>query len=670
MSVENVKAKAPKKASSKKITKAQEAALKTALEAAAVEYVPLAELIKSPLNVRTIPYSVESVRGLADSIEALGLLQNLIIHTLADGKSGVAAGGRRLTALNLLAQEGRLDDGHTVMVKRISDDIAALASVAENEQRAAMHPAEQIAGFRTLAEQGKTPAQIGDALGFGSRHVQRMLKLTNLAPALMEKLAQDELTVEQCQALCLEDDHTRQAEILESVKASWSNAPAHLIKRAVTDTEISTDSVKFRFIGRDAYKAAGGYVREDLFSQDDGDGTADTVLVERLVQEKLERIAQDIQQREGWTWSRGRAGRIWYHGEDGKEFVQPDEPDPVYTPEQQQRLDELREQWNGHDSRCDETDALELEIDAIEQAGEISAWTDEMKSGAGVMVSLYEGQVYVQRGIRLKADEPEETEESSGGATVPFTSLQTDATEGISVPLLTKMSSERTLAVQAALMQQPEKAVALMVWRLCASVFAGCGTATHPFRISLTVSHGSLTENAPSGKSGAAYDLLMTEKARLKTLLPAGWEKDFTTFFALDGAVLMSLMAFCTACSVDGVQTRDMGHTSRSTLDTVEAAIGFHLRDWWQPTKDNYFSGLKHPQIVASLKDAGLTGAAGDAEKMKKGDAAGHAEHFMKHNRWVPAWLKGPEPVAESEADDASETDSTDNDTTETAQAA
>ena len=130
MSVTDVKAKAPKKASSKKITKAQEAALKIALEAAAVEYVPLSDLVKSPLNVRSIPYSVDSVRGLADSIETLGLLQNLIVHTLADGQSGVAAGGRRLTALQLLAQEGRLAADHTVMVKRVSDDIAALASVA------------------------------------------------------------------------------------------------------------------------------------------------------------------------------------------------------------------------------------------------------------------------------------------------------------------------------------------------------------------------------------------------------------------------------------------------------------------------------------------------------------------------------------------------------------
>ncbi|MDT8885848.1 ParB N-terminal domain-containing protein [Klebsiella aerogenes] len=669
MSVTDSKAKAPNKASNKKITKAQEAALKAALEAAVIEYVPLSSLVKSPLNVRTIPYSVDSVRGLADSIEALGLLQNLIVHTLADGQSGVAAGGRRLTALNLLAQEERLAADHTVMVKRVSDDIAALASVAENEQRAAMHPAEQIAGFRTLAEQGKTPAQIGDALGFGSRHVQRMLKLANLAPSLMEKLAQDELTVEQCQSLCLEDDPARQVEVFESVKASWPNAPAHLIKRAITETEMRTDNAKFLFIGRETYEAAGGYVREDLFSQDDGDGTADSVLVERLVQEKLERIALDIQQREGWTWSRGRAARIWYHGEDGKEFVQPVEPEPVYTPEQQQRLDALREQYDTCDSVCDESDAIEADILAIQEAAAVSAWTDDMKSGAGVMVSLYEGQVYVQRGVRLKADMPEET--ATNSAPVPFTSRQVDAAEGISVPLLTKMSSERTLAVQAALMQQPEKAVALMVWRMCTCVFSGCVTTPHPFRISLTVSHSSLTENAPSGKDGAAFGILMAEKTRLKALLPEGWEKDFTTFFTLSGEVLMSLMAFCTACSVDGVQTRDMGHTSRSTLDTVEAAIGFHLRDWWQPTKDNYFGSLKHPQIVASLKEAGLTGAASDAEKMKKGDAAGHAEHFMQHTRWVPAWLKGPEPAGKTDADDAvSDTDSTGNNTTNTAHAA
>lgn len=36
---------------------------------------------------------------MADSIEAIGLLQNLVVHNLPDGRCGVAAGGRRLKAL-------------------------------------------------------------------------------------------------------------------------------------------------------------------------------------------------------------------------------------------------------------------------------------------------------------------------------------------------------------------------------------------------------------------------------------------------------------------------------------------------------------------------------------------------------------------------------------------
>ena len=50
-------------------------------------------------------------------------------------------------------------------------------------------------------------------------------------------------------------------------------------------------------------------------------------------------------------------------------------------------------------------------------------------------------------------------------------------------------------------------------------------------------------------------------------------------------------------------------------LDSLETAIGFHMRDWWQPTKANFFGHLKQPQIIAALNEAGLSGTARDAEK-------------------------------------------------------
>ena len=659
MSVTESKTKTPAKTSKKAVKPAESAALKAALEAAQIEMVPLSALVKSPLNVRTIPYPPESVREMADSILAVGLIQNLVVHTLPDGLSGVAAGGRRLAALQLLQREQRIDAGHQVIVKRVSDELAVVASMVENNNRVAMHPAEQITGFRALSEQGKTPAQIGDQLGYSSRHVQRMLKLASLAPELIALLAENTLDVEQCQALSLESDPARQVEIYQRVKAQHSYAPAHMLKRAITDTEISVRDARFMFVGREAYEAAGGKVREDLFSAQEGDGTADGVLVGRLVQEKLESAALAVEMQEGWSWSLAREGAVRNYGDDREHYLVLPEPEGELSADEQRRLDELYATQEATATYEDEA-AIQVLIDEIEEAASIRAWTPEQKAACGVVVSLSDGELCIQRGVQKKvqAAVADAQESTVSQASIHVVASSTpDVAEGISVPLLKKMSSERTLAVQAELVRQPQKAVALMVWRLCSCVFHYCITTRHPFVMNLGVHHSSLTSEAPTGENGQAWQSLMQEKARLEAMLPEGWKNDFTTFFALDGQTLMSLMVFCTACSVDGVQTREHGHTSRSDLDGVEAALGFHLRNWWQPTADNFLGLLSKNQIVAALKDAGLTGAASDAEKMKKGDAASHAEQWLSGTRWVPGWMQSPDAATPEEAASTPDTD-------------
>ncbi len=72
---------------------------------------------------------------MADSIEAIGLLQNLVVHNLPDGRCGVAAGGRRLKALQLLQSENRIDAGYQVMVKKVPDELAVAASMAKTNSR-------------------------------------------------------------------------------------------------------------------------------------------------------------------------------------------------------------------------------------------------------------------------------------------------------------------------------------------------------------------------------------------------------------------------------------------------------------------------------------------------------------------------------------------------------
>ncbi|EFA4465159.1 ParB/RepB/Spo0J family partition protein [Escherichia coli] len=643
MSVAEFKAKTERK-SSRKPSKEQETALSALLAQTEEVSVPLASLIKSPLNVRTVPYSVESVSELADSIKGVGLLQNLVVHTLPGDRYGVAAGGRRLAALNMLAERGIIPADWPVRVKIIPQELAVAASMTENGHRRDMHPAEQIAGFRAMAQEGKTPAQIGDLLGYSPRHVQRMLKLADLAPVILDALAEDRITTEHCQALALENDTARQVQVFEAAcQSGWGGKPeVQTIRRLVTESEVAVaGNSKFRFVGADAFSP--DELRTDLFSDDEG-GYVDCVALDAALLEKLQAVAEHLREAEGWEWCAGRMEPVGFCREDAGTYRCLPEPEAVLTEAEEERLNELMTRYDALENQCEESDLLEAEMKLMRCMAKVRAWTPEIRAGSGVVVSWRYGNVCVQRGVQLRseddvADDADRTEQVQEKAAV----------EEISLPLLTKMSSERTLAVQAALMQQPDKSLALLAWTLCLNVF-GSGAYSKPAQISLECKHYSLTSDAPSGKEGAAFMAMMAEKARLAALLPEGWAWDMTTFLSLSQEVLLSLLSFCTACSLYGVQTRNCGHTSRSPLDSLETAIGFHMRDWWQPTKANFFGHLKKPQIIDALNDAGLSGAARDAEKMKKGDAAEHAEFHMKDNRWVPDWMCAPRPQAETEA--------------------
>ena len=641
MSVTESKTKTERK-SSRKPSKEQETALSALLAQTAEVSVPLASLIKSPLNVRTVPYSAESVSELADSIKGVGLLQNLVVHALPGDRYGVAAGGRRLAALNMLAERDIIQADWPVRVKVIPQELATAASMTENGQRRDMHPAEQIAGFRAMAQEGKTPAQIGDLLGYSPRHVQRMLKLADLAPVILDALAEDRITTEHCQALALENDTARQVQVFEAAcQSGWGGKPdVRVIRNLITESEVAVaGNSKFRFVGADAFSP--DELRTDLFS-DDGDGYVDRVALDAALLEKLQAVAEHLREAEGWEWCAGRMEPVGECREDAGTYRCLPEPDAVLTEAEEERLNELMTRYDALENQCEESDLLEAEMKLMRCMAKVRAWTPEMRAGGGVVVSWRYGNVCVQRGVQLRseddvADDADRTEQVQEKASVG----------GISLPLLTKMSSERTLAVQAALMQQPDKSLALLAWTLCLNVF-GSGAYSKPAQISLECKHYSLTSDAPSGKEGAAFMAMMAEKARLAALLPEGWSRDMTTFLSLSQEVLLSLLSFCTACSIHGVQTRECGHTSRSPLDTLESAIGFHMRDWWQPTKANFFGHLKKPQIIAALNEAGLSGAARDAEKMKKGDAAEHAEFHMKDNRWVPGWMCSPRPQTDA----------------------
>jgi len=78
-----------------------------------IQSIPLKKLAASPRNVRKSSDVLADLQLRAD-IAARGLLQNLVVRKGKRGKFEVEAGGRRLAALQALAEEGTLPENHEV----------------------------------------------------------------------------------------------------------------------------------------------------------------------------------------------------------------------------------------------------------------------------------------------------------------------------------------------------------------------------------------------------------------------------------------------------------------------------------------------------------------------------------------------------------------------------
>ncbi|MBN1091082.1 ParB/RepB/Spo0J family partition protein [Pantoea sp. 1B4] len=640
------KPRTPRRPAKAKADKAAVAAVEQALEKIDIEMIPLSRLAVSPLNVRSKVYVQSRIESLAATIKNVGLLHNLIAHDMADGMLGVACGGRRLTALQLLLSQGVYQPDQLIPVKRVTEELARAASMVENGEREDMHPAEQIAGFRALADEGKTPAQIGDLMGYSSRHVQRCLKLTDLAPAILDELAADNITLEQCQALALADTHERQLEVWEQA-SGYYNASAETIRKLITSSETAiSHSPKFAFIGKDVYLAAGGSIRADLFSNED-EGYIDTALVEQLTLDKLQKIADAVQKEEGFAWAEVRMDsrlQSW-SSEVKKTYQLLPERCPELTPEEDAELSDLRAQL-----RLSEDDSLNeqlrKQIAALEETGLKRSWSGADKDKTGVVICFERGNCFIQRGVQRQADLPKKMKPENKN------DLQ-NLSEDYSASLVRSMSCDRSLAVQAALSKKPDIAVAMLTWTLCRATFSHRSYEGTPMKISLTDNSSALISDSSAKEDGKAWQFLQQQKAEWQALLPKGWEQDFRWLLDWSTDDVLGLQGFCSATAVCCFQDRMYGKSQTSNLDALELAMGFDLADWWQPTAEGFFKRISKEQIAGVLTEVGKTGNASDAEKMKKGDAADFAESSMKNSRWVPSWMKPLQSAATGTSHDA-----------------
>jgi ParB family chromosome partitioning protein len=267
--------------------------------------IPFNRLVLSQANVRRIKAGV-SIEELAEDI-ARTLLQSLTVRPVLDndgaetGMFEVPAGGRRHRALELLVKQKRLARTAPIPCVVRTEGLAEEDSLAENVQRAPLHPLDQFRAFLALREKGMSEEEIAAAFFVNVQVVKQRLKLASVSPKLLDVYSEDGMTLDQLMAFTVSPDHERQEQVWEALQRSYTKEP-YYIRRLLTEGALRASDKRAQFVGIEAYQAAGGAIMRDLFQQDDGGWLQDPVLLDRLVAERLEREG-DAVRAEGSKWA-------------------------------------------------------------------------------------------------------------------------------------------------------------------------------------------------------------------------------------------------------------------------------------------------------------------------------------------------------------------------------
>lgn len=629
---------------------------------AQIEYVPYERLCRSPLNVRKkAPTGIEALAG---TIVGNGLMQNLVVHPVKGSRAkqpklGVCAGQRRLAALDLLFSQGKITKNFKVPVLVVSEGEAVAASLIENRERETMHIADECGAFRLLTEEGKSIAHISALFKVSEMVVRRALRIANLSPVLLDLLRDDKLDYEQAKVLALADDHAAQERVWTDAQTPWLRRPAEL-RAALTKAELdASENPLAKFVGLDAYEAAGGYVRRDLFSDDQNAGyIADSDLLHRLATDRLIELSQAVAA-EGWCLVETRThcdqAELFQFDRIASTTRKPTKAEKAELATLVAARDEAKATLDAYyaDQDNEENEALwekldnalndaSAAVDVYAERFETFA-ADDMKQ-AGAFVAINEdGKVQITRGLRCR-----EINEADAGSIAQLAhpqrnrDLPAKARPLHGEKLCKRLTAHRTAAAQIELAQQPTVALAVLMYRMIPAVFDdvyGQSYIDHAVRIDVHTSRDALVSNADDMADSAAWKALEGERGKWSRMLPKRTDELLAWLLQQNVDVMSNLFAFCVAATVDSISPVDRAHPVNEVANTLE----LDLTRYWKPTRAGYFEHVPKDRIVTVVGETVSPQAAGELRGMKKGDAAAAAELRMTDSGWLPEVLRNRE---------------------------
>ena len=646
-----------------------------------IQSIPLKKLVPSPRNVRKVSDAAADAQLKAD-IAARGLLQNLVVRKAARGKFEVEAGGRRLAALQSLAEDGALPATHEVTCLVIEGDESEVreASLAENFQRLAMNPADEAQAFAAIIEAGATTEDVARRFGLTVRFVEGRLRLASLAPSVFEALAEGAITLDMAKAYGAVSDTERQAHVFAELQEAWYQVTPDTIRRMVLDATVRGSDPRAILVGRDAYLEAGGRIERELFDDDASESWIDIALLEDLAHKKMVEVASAKAAELGLAWVRPTLGSYVGHDLiDGLDRL-PAEQAPL-SEAKAEELSALEAEYDreaavleDEDSSEDEVARAEQELARIDLAMRAlndrpPVLAEELKAEAGAFLVLSRSgeptlvpQYYTASEVARPDDgiiEPVDERDNASSKPASY-----------SQRLLDELAMQRRDVLAIHLANDPGLALDLMVFTLA-------DADGHNWRARKAITIVGPAANGPVSGFEAKDAPASAALAEFIGSLDESWRagasevERFAAFRALPDEARSLWLGFVVARTLIASLNAD-GERGLPLHDVLGGLLEIEMAHWWRPTAANFFDRVPKarileafdavggPELVSRYAGSKKADLASAAERIFSGEFIGEAEVKEQALAWVPAVMRFGTPKEEAAGADESSAPSED----------
>jgi ParB family chromosome partitioning protein len=160
-------------------------------------------------------FDEDTLADLAASVEAVGLLQPVIVREAGPGRYELIMGERRWRACQLA--------GIAVVpaiVRQTSDDDLLRNALIENLHREQLNPLEEAAAYQQLLDDfSTTHEELARRIGRSRPHISNTIRLLNLPPAVQKRVAAGVLSAGHARALLGVEDPAAQEELARRIVA-------------------------------------------------------------------------------------------------------------------------------------------------------------------------------------------------------------------------------------------------------------------------------------------------------------------------------------------------------------------------------------------------------------------------------------------------------------------